>query len=59
LKSNTFLCEWPPKSHRMEEFPEVDRAEWFPVEIAKKKILSAQATLIDQLLELLASKDDA
>ena len=59
LKSNTFLCEWPPKSHRMEEFPEVDRAEWFPVEIAKKKILSAQAALIDQLLELVASKDDA
>ncbi|HEX3142449.1 MAG TPA: NUDIX domain-containing protein [Pyrinomonadaceae bacterium] len=59
LKSNTFLCEWPPKSRRMEEFPEVDRAEWFPVEIAKKKILQAQTALIDQLLELLASKGDA
>jgi len=59
LKSNTFVCEWPPKSHGMEEFPEVDRAEWFPVEIAKKKILPAQTALIDQLVELLARNGDA
>ena len=53
LKSNVFSCEWPPKSQRMQEFPEVDRAEWFAVDEAKRKILLAQAALIDQLLELL------
>jgi predicted NUDIX family NTP pyrophosphohydrolase len=59
LKSNRFSCEWPPKSQRMQEFPEVDRAEWFPVDVAKQKILPAQAALIDQLVELrLAAKDD-
>jgi predicted NUDIX family NTP pyrophosphohydrolase len=58
LKSNTFVCEWPPRSQRMQEFPEVDRAEWFPLEIAKQKILPAQAALIDQLIELRPAADD-
>ena len=53
LKSNTFSCEWPPKSRRMQEFPEVDRAAWFAPDEAKRKILLAQSALIDQLLELL------
>jgi len=57
LKSNMFLCEWPPKSRRMQEFPEVDRAEWFSLEIAKQKILPAQVSLIDELVQLLAAKD--
>ena len=52
LKSNTFLCEWPPKSQRMQEFPEVDRAEWFSLEVAKRKIIQAQGALIDQLIEI-------
>src|SRR5205807_9674646 len=54
LKSNTFSCEWPPKSRSMQEFPEVDRAEWFAPDEAKRKILLAQVPLIDQLLQLLA-----
>jgi predicted NUDIX family NTP pyrophosphohydrolase len=53
LESNKFTCEWPPNSKRMQEFPEVDRAEWFTPETAKRKILAAQASLIDQLIELL------
>ena len=53
LKSNTFSCEWPPKSQRLQEFPEVDRAEWFAPDEAKRKILLAQVALIDQLLQLL------
>ena len=57
LKSNTFSCEWPPKSRRMQEFPEVDRAEWFTPEMAKKKIIAAQAALIDQLIELVRCDD--
>jgi predicted NUDIX family NTP pyrophosphohydrolase len=53
LESNTFTCEWPPYSKRMQEFPEVDRAEWFTPEVAKEKILAAQVPLIDGLLEIL------
>jgi predicted NUDIX family NTP pyrophosphohydrolase len=53
LESNTFTCEWPPYSKRMQEFPEVDRAEWFTPEVAKEKILAAQAPLIKGLLEIL------
>ena len=53
LNSNTFLCEWPPKSGRMQEFPEVDRAEWFAPQVAKEKILQGQQALVDELLGLL------
>jgi predicted NUDIX family NTP pyrophosphohydrolase len=50
LASNTFEMEWPPRSGKMAEFPEVDRAEWFAAEPARGKILAAQAELIDRLL---------
>ena len=49
LKSNTFLLEWPPKSGRMREFPEVDRADWFPLDAARRKILKGQAGFLDAL----------
>ena len=49
LRSNTFLLEWPPKSGRMREFPEVDRAGWFPIAVAKRKILKGQAEFLDRL----------
>jgi predicted NUDIX family NTP pyrophosphohydrolase len=55
IRSNTFALEWPPKSGRMREFPEVDRAGWFTVEEAKKKINPAQAALVDELLSELTS----
>ena len=51
LKSNTFLMEWPPKSGKQQEFPEVDRAGWFSMEAAEIKILASQAPLLRQLLE--------
>ena len=51
LESNTFSMEWPPKSGRRVEFPEVDRAGWFSTEDAARKILKGQAPLIVQLLE--------
>jgi predicted NUDIX family NTP pyrophosphohydrolase len=50
LDSNTFSMEWPPRSGNEEEFPEVDRAEWFDLERAREKILPAQAELLDRLL---------
>lgn len=49
IRSNTFTLEWPPKSGRMRECPEVDRAGWFTVDEAKQKINPAQAALIDEL----------
>ena len=49
FKSNTFTLEWPPKSGRQVAFPEVDRAEYFDLETAKKKINSAQASLVAEL----------
>ena len=53
LRSNTFSMEWPPKSGRVQAFPEVDRAEWFPVAEARSRILEAQADFLDQLVRLL------
>lgn len=53
LQSNRFLREWPPRSGRLQEFPEVDRADWFTPDAAKRKILAGQSPLIDQLLTLL------
>jgi predicted NUDIX family NTP pyrophosphohydrolase len=50
LKSNTFELEWPPKSGRRKQFPEVDRAEWFIPANARRKILPGQVEFIDRLL---------
>ncbi|HEY5942433.1 MAG TPA: NUDIX domain-containing protein [Solirubrobacterales bacterium] len=55
LASNTFTMEWPPRSGREAEFPEVDRADWFDLETAREKILPAQAELLDRLLERLSA----
>jgi predicted NUDIX family NTP pyrophosphohydrolase len=54
LASNTFSMEWPPRSGSEREFPEVDRAEWFDLGMAREKILPAQAELLDRLLERLS-----
>jgi len=53
IKSNTFTLEWPPKTGRTNEYPEVDRGEWFSVEAARQKILLSQAELISDLLNKL------
>jgi predicted NUDIX family NTP pyrophosphohydrolase len=55
LASNTFSMEWPPRSGKRQEFPEVDRAEWFGLEAAREKILPAQAEFLDRLLERLSA----
>jgi predicted NUDIX family NTP pyrophosphohydrolase len=57
LASNTFSMEWPPRSGRQQEFPEVDKAGWFDLEAAREKIIPAQAELLDRLLERLESSD--
>jgi predicted NUDIX family NTP pyrophosphohydrolase len=53
VRSNTFTMEWPPRSGRTAEFPEIDRAGWFGVEEAREKLVAAQAGLVDRLVERL------
>ena len=48
-RSNTFEMEWPPRSGRTGEFPEIDRVGWFDLETARAKILPAQAPFLDRL----------
>ena len=56
LKSNRFEMEWPPKSGRLQSFPEVDRAQWFTLDEAREKILPGQRPFIDRLLERLGQQ---
>jgi predicted NUDIX family NTP pyrophosphohydrolase len=53
IRSNVFTMEWPPRSGRQQQFPEADRAAWFPLAEARRRILSAQAPLLDELSALL------
>ena len=53
VKSNSFTLEWPPRSGRMQEFPEVDRAAWLDLATARRKINAGQAALLDHLQQLL------
>jgi predicted NUDIX family NTP pyrophosphohydrolase len=56
VRSNTFPLEWPPGSGRMVQFPEIDRAGWFPMESAREKMNPAQTALLDELCSLLAAR---
>ena len=53
VRSNLFAMEWPPKSGRTQQFPEVDRAEWFPITEARKRIIAMQVKFLDQLVSVL------
>ncbi|MGH2642009.1 MAG: NUDIX domain-containing protein [Actinomycetota bacterium] len=55
VHSNMFEMEWPPRSGRTQEFPEVDRAGWFGLEEARRKILRGQLGFLDRLGQLLGS----
>jgi predicted NUDIX family NTP pyrophosphohydrolase len=50
-RSNTFEMEWPPRSGRRQQFPEIDRAEWFPFARAREKLIPAQVAFLDRLEE--------
>jgi predicted NUDIX family NTP pyrophosphohydrolase len=50
LESNTFEIEWPPRSGRRQQFPEIDRAQWFDLEAARGKLISGQVEFLDRLL---------
>jgi predicted NUDIX family NTP pyrophosphohydrolase len=51
LNSNMFSMEWPPKSGKQQQFPEVDRAAWFDMASARRKILPGQAPFLDRLIK--------
>ena len=55
VKSNMFEIEWPPRSGKQQTFPEIDRASFFPVDIARRKINAAQVGFLDRLIQLLKS----
>jgi predicted NUDIX family NTP pyrophosphohydrolase len=51
VRSNSFTMQWPPRSGREQEFPEIDRAEWFALDEARAKLVAAQGELLDRLVE--------
>ena len=55
IRSNLFSMEWPPRSGRMAEFPEVDRAAWFTLPQARAKLLEAQLPFLDELQQKMGS----
>jgi predicted NUDIX family NTP pyrophosphohydrolase len=57
VDSNTFEVEWPPRSGRMREFPEVDRAGWFDLDTARRKLLSGQVGFLERLSKAVGTKD--
>ena len=56
ITSNTFPLEWPPRSGRIVEFPEVDEARWVPIDVARTKLVVGQVPALDALLPLAESK---
>lgn len=56
IRSNTFSMEWPPKSGKQQEFPEVDRATWFDLETARTKLVKGQRPVLDQLQRVLTQR---
>lgn len=57
VSSNEFEMEWPPHSGKARSFPEVDRAAWMPVAVARRKLLKGQVEFLDRLLTLLGLED--
>jgi predicted NUDIX family NTP pyrophosphohydrolase len=51
--SNNFEMEWPPKSGKLQSFPEVDKADWFTIKVAREKINQGQLPLLDEVVEML------
>jgi predicted NUDIX family NTP pyrophosphohydrolase len=51
VRSNTFSLEWPKGSGKIREFPEIDRADWFPIAVARQKLLKGQVAFLDRLQE--------
>ena len=56
-QSNTFEMEWPPGTGHTRAFPEVDRVEWFRVDVAREKIVPSQAALLEELERAIAARE--
>jgi len=59
IKSNTFKAEWPPRSGKTQDFPEIDRAQWFSLSEAVKRVVRGQAELFKRLAQHLDVKVEA
>jgi predicted NUDIX family NTP pyrophosphohydrolase len=59
LTSNTFTLEWPKNSGNVKDYPEVDKAQWFTIETARKKILKGQQPFLDRLTEKLQHQNQS
>jgi predicted NUDIX family NTP pyrophosphohydrolase len=57
IRSNSFTLEWPPRSGKQSEFPEVDRAGWFSIPEAEEKILKGQAGFLQELVRILGQAE--
>jgi predicted NUDIX family NTP pyrophosphohydrolase len=57
VHSNTFTMEWPPRSGLVGKFPEVDRAEWMPLALARQKLIAGQKPILDRLEELVGTSE--
>lgn len=55
VHSNLFAMEWPPRSGRMQEFPEIDRAAWFDPDTARVKVFASQQVFLDRLFALVTA----
>lgn len=56
VRSNLFSMEWPPGSGKLRQFPEIDRGEWFPLNLARQKISQGQVSLLDELASMINEK---
>ena len=56
VNSNLFELEWPPRSGRIQQFPEIDDARWFPLEISREKVVRGQVAVLDALVALIAGR---
>lgn len=57
IVSNEFTIEWPPRSGRQQSFPEIDRAAWFDVDTARRKLVRGQLPFVDRLLAALTAAE--
>lgn len=56
VRSNTFTMEWPRKSEKMRVFPEIDRGGWFPIDVARTKLLAGQTGFLDEFVVRLGER---
>ena len=56
MNSNLFDLEWPPRSGRTQQIPEIDDARWFSLEVSRQKVVKGQVAMLDALVTLIAKR---